>query len=86
MQLAHKKGVWIFPIKKEGFVKKEDCLKGEINTLVEFFTHHITLNKKSISYQTFSLIVGVTTVLIYTIYMSTSCVYEEGLIIFLKSY
>lgn len=86
MQLAHKKVVWIFSIQKEGFIKKEVCLKGEINLLVEFFTRNITLNEKSISYQTFSLVVGVITALIYSISMSTLCIFGEGLITFLKSY
>lgn len=80
-----KKGGFDFSHKGGVGIKERLFLKGEINALVEFFNYNITLNEKSISYQT-SLVICVATALIYIISMGTLCVSGEGLIKFLKSY
>lgn len=84
--VSSKKGDFDFSHKKEGVgIKERLFLKGEINALVEFFNYNITLNEKSISYQT-SLVICVATALICIISLGTLCVSGEGPIKFLKSY
>lgn len=84
--VSSKKGGFDFSHKKGGVgIKERLFLKGEINALVEFFNYNITLNEKSISYQT-SLVICVATALIYIISLGTLCVSGEGPIKFLKSY
>lgn len=77
LDFSHKKGVV--------GIKERLFLEGEINALVELFTYNLTLNEKPISDQTFSAVVCVVIVLIYTISMGTLCVSGELLITFLKS-